>query len=41
MIIESDQQAETACLEMGTVPDWAKGLVLNADGYKCKFYQKE
>ncbi|WP_304683890.1 DNA polymerase [Ileibacterium valens] len=41
MIIESKQQAETACRDMSIVPDWAKGLVLNADGYQCNFYKKD
>lgn len=41
MIIESNQPAEEACQEMGIVPDWAKGLVLNADGYLCDWYKKD
>ena len=26
---------------MAKLPDWASGLILNADGYSCKFYLKE
>ena len=29
------------CKEMGKVPPWAKGLVLNAEGYICDFYKKD
>ncbi|MBO6182654.1 MAG: hypothetical protein J6N44_03545 [Acidaminococcaceae bacterium] len=32
---------EEACAIMAEVPEWAEGLVLNADGYECKFYQKD
>ena len=28
-------------LHYGTVPAWAKGLNLKADGYECKFYMKK
>ncbi len=30
-----------ACAIMGLVPDWADGLPLRADGYECKFYEKQ
>ena len=26
---------------MGRTPDWIKGIQLRADGYECKFYQKQ
>lgn len=26
---------------MARTPEWAKGLILNADGYECEFYQKD
>ena len=26
---------------MGQTPPWAEGLVLRADGYECRFYQKD
>ena len=29
------------CKKMGKVPPWAKGLVLNAEGYICDFYKKD
>ena len=29
------------CKEMGKVPPWAQGLVLNAEGYICDFYKKD
>lgn len=29
------------CELMATVPDWAQGLPLAADGYACDFYQKD
>ncbi|SPJ39813.1 DNA polymerase I, thermostable [Corynebacterium diphtheriae subsp. lausannense] len=29
------------CELMATVPDWAAGLPLAADGYSCEFYQKD
>ena len=27
--------------KMITLPDWASGLILNADGYECDFYKKD
>ncbi|MDY5159668.1 DNA polymerase [Actinotignum urinale] len=32
---------EEICEQMSQAPTWAKGLLLNADGYECAFYQKE
>lgn len=32
---------EEVCKRMSQAPTWAKGLLLNADGYECEFYQKE
>ena len=32
---------EEICEQMSQVPTWAKGLLLDADGYECAFYQKE
>ena len=29
------------CKQMSQVPPWAKGLLLDADGYECDFYQKD
>lgn len=26
---------------MSEVPSWAKGLVMDADGYECEFYRKD
>lgn len=43
VIIEAEMVAsvEEACRLMSIVPDWAEGLVLNADGYECSFYMKD
>ena len=43
VIIEADRQTplEAICKQMGRVPPWAKGLILNADGYECDFYKKD
>ena len=44
-IIEAPQEAtvEEICSLMATVPSWAPGLILRADGYECKdgFYMKD
>ena len=32
---------EEVCRIMSETPTWAKGLILNADGYECEFYKKE
>lgn len=43
IIIEADPSVsiDTICKQMAKVPPWAKGLVLNADGYICDFYMKD
>ena len=37
---EPEDSAEEVCRIMSEVPEWATGLLLKADGYECKFYQK-
>ncbi len=32
---------DVLCEQMGSVPDWAPGLKLRADGYICDFYMKD
>lgn len=43
VIIEAaaDDSVEKICRLMSMVPEWADGLVLNADGYECCFYSKD
>ena len=43
IIIEADKDMslEAVCEQMGRTPLWAKGLILNADGYECEFYKKD
>ena len=43
VIIEAGMvdSVEEACRLMSVVPEWAEGLVLNADGYECSFYMKD
>ena len=43
IIIEADKgmSLEAVCEQMGRTPPWAKGLILNADGYECEFYKKD
>ena len=43
IIIEADlkMSLEAVCEQMGRTPTWAKGLILNADGYECEFYKKD
>lgn len=43
MIIEcpKDTKLEEICQQMARTPDWAKGLLLRADGYACSFYKKD
>lgn len=36
-----DTKLEELCQEMARTPDWAKGLLLRADGYACQFYKKD
>ena len=42
-VIEAPAQSslDDICLIMGKTPDWAKGLLLRADGYICDFYKKD
>ena len=43
VMIEADSQRSVTevCKQMSQVPPWAKGLLLDADGYECDFYQKD
>ena len=43
LIIECDRNAslDSVCRQMGRVPPWADGLLLQADGYECDFYKKD
>ena len=43
MIIEcpKDTKLDEICQQMARTPDWAKGLLLRADGYECEFYKKD
>ena len=43
LIIEADPETslEEICRQMAIVPEWAEGLILRADGYKCEFYKKD
>lgn len=43
LIIECpmDTSIEFVCEQMSKAPSWAKGLLLRADGYECKFYKKD
>ena len=43
MIIECprDTKLDEICQQMARTPDWAKGLLLRADGYECSFYKKD
>lgn len=36
-----DTKLEEICQQMAITPDWAKGLLLRADGYECSFYKKD
>ena len=42
VIIEADpsMSLDRVCQLMSKVPPWAKGLILDADGYTCEFYKK-
>ncbi|MGN0605957.1 MAG: DNA polymerase [Oscillospiraceae bacterium] len=42
VIIEDDKDTAVSdiCEIMSKTPDWAKGLLLRADGYECDFYMK-
>jgi len=37
----SDVKVEDACRIMAETPSWAPGLLLDAAGFECKFYQKD
>ena len=43
MIIEcpKNTKLDEICQQMAITPDWAKGLLLRADGYECSFYKKD
>lgn len=43
VIVEAlpETTVEEVCSLMATVPPWASGLILRADGYQCDFYQKD
>ena len=36
-----DVSLEVICQQMAKTPEWAKGLILRADGYECEFYKKD
>lgn len=38
---ENTTSLKAVCRQMGRTPPWAKGLLLRADGYECKFYKKD
>lgn len=38
---DADDSVDKVCRLMSIVPEWADGLVLNADGYECLFYMKD
>jgi DNA polymerase len=42
-VIEAPTEAvlEEACQIMSITPEWTPGLILNAAGYECEFYQKD
>lgn len=39
--LNSGFTVKDACKLMSRLPGWAKGLPLNADGYKCGYYRKD
>ena len=41
-IIECDKRGSLSnvCDQMARTPPWAKGLLLRADGFECKFYSE-
>jgi DNA polymerase len=43
VVIEApmDTDVDTVCKIMSQTPSWATGLILNAAGYECMFYQKD
>jgi DNA polymerase len=43
IVIEAEEglSLQAVCEQMGKTPPWAEGLLLNADGFICEFYQKD
>lgn len=43
LIIEvpENEPMQPICDKMGQAPSWMPGILLRADGYECKFYQKD
>lgn len=43
VVIEApaDMQVDDVVQIMTTLPSWADGLPLSADGYECSFYMKD
>lgn len=43
IVIEADPRmsVEAVCKQMSRTPEWANGLLLDADGFTCDFYQKD
>ena len=43
IIIEADRRMSVSaiCAQMARTPTWAKGLLLDAEGYACRFYKKD
>ena len=43
VVIEADESVrlDEVCKKMAEVPEWAEGLILNADGYETPFYKKD
>lgn len=43
VVIEADESVklDEVCKKMAEVPEWAEGLILNADGYETPFYRKD
>jgi DNA polymerase len=43
VVIEAEMgdSLSKVCEEMSMAPSWAKGLLLDADGFECMFYQKD
>ena len=39
--VPMDTEVSNVVARMTRNPDWAAGLILNADGYECEFYQKD
>ena len=39
--VPMDAKVEDACRIMTIVPEWGQGMILNAAGYECPFYQKD